>query len=265
MTDIEKVLKKLQDDPIGVNFDEVIQIGAPAVDSLCNLLNHEDDRIASDSAKALGYIGDKRAVEPLLQVVSEEDLFSWTGRWLQSVVALGRIKDAQAVEPLCEYLLMERNVWSRSGKPIHVAKALGEIGDSRAARSLCQAMDKLEQLDTNLGTELKNALIKIGSPSVPYLCQVLLKSKSSLGRSYAAMALSRTADSRAIEPLCQALKDEENAVRTYAKNTLNRIERETGHRIACLELQGATTEFKSGGKSSVGRRRFRWPWQRNDS
>jgi len=71
------------------------------VERLIQDLKHESSGVRSGAARALGKIGDARAVEPLIQALKDED----SGvRW-GAAMALGDIGDARAMEPLLKAFL----------------------------------------------------------------------------------------------------------------------------------------------------------------
>ncbi|MBU7044984.1 MAG: HEAT repeat domain-containing protein [Theionarchaea archaeon] len=48
-------------------------IGEPAVESLIEALNDDNERVRLVALNAFGYIGDRRAVEPLIAILKSED------------------------------------------------------------------------------------------------------------------------------------------------------------------------------------------------
>jgi len=97
------------------------------VSLLISALKDESSVIRRDASKALGEIGDKRAVGPLIQALNDEDLFVRK----EAATSLGEIGDERAVEPLIQALNdKDADVRSRS------AAALGKIGDERAIAPL---------------------------------------------------------------------------------------------------------------------------------
>jgi HEAT repeat protein len=111
------------------------------------------------AAKALGAIGDAKAVEPLIQNLEdgraaarrarkalaaigepagESALQALGSMWGREAVAeaLGQIGDPRAVEPLIRML---DNLWGRKA----AAKALGKIGDPRAVRPLLKMLNSI--------------------------------------------------------------------------------------------------------------------------
>jgi hypothetical protein len=206
--------------------NELIELGTPAVEPVCQLLDSPNERIGEVATKILGAIGDTRAVEPLLQVVRNEEK-TGSVRWHSSVEALGRIKDRRAVEPLCYYLKLDNKRWA-PGAPFSAAEALGQIKDARAAEPLCQM---LEGLTINHNHQiLQEALQQIGKPAILPLCQELNRGRNALGRTCAAMALGNIVadvgqvDVYILTSLRRALKDKDRSVREWAAISLKQIE-----------------------------------------
>ena len=143
------------------------QIGdARAVEPLIATLKHWDKDVQQAAAEALGEIGDAQAVEPLIVALSK---FKTVMVRRAAAEALGEIGDAQAVEPLIA-ALSDKAEAVREG----VAKALGKISDARAVDALIVALSK-------------DKVVKV--------CQA------------AAEALGEIGDARAVGPLIAALSD----------------------------------------------------------
>jgi HEAT repeat protein len=139
----------------------IVKLGFPAVIPLIAALQDEKRKVRSFAAKALGYMGDTRAVEPLITILQND----WEVRSsaalalgslkdmraaevliaalqdknsevrLYAALALGSLKDTRAVEPLITKL-KDANEYVRST----AARALGELGDKRAIPSLTLAL-----------------------------------------------------------------------------------------------------------------------------
>lgn len=120
-------------------YETLGKMGASAVEALLAALYEDVPNKSRAAIIALGNIGDRRATEPLLDVLNgnNEDL-----REL-AVVALGKIGDPKAVEAL---LGLFRGV-SESYR-ISAIKALGEIGDARAVVPLIQLFQKGAPIET---------------------------------------------------------------------------------------------------------------------
>jgi HEAT repeat protein len=191
------------------------------VEGLIKALKVGDWTVRDNAAKALGEIGDARAVQPLMETLNSwEDLkfvpFSNIGSLAveaSAAEALGKI-GKPAVEPLIEVLKVAKK-HIRKG----AALALGKIGDERAVEPLIEALR-----DEELGVRMDaaEALGKIGEPAVELLIQAL-KDEDSDVRYNAAVALGKIGDERAVEPLTQALKDKDGFVRWGVKKALKKL------------------------------------------
>lgn len=160
-------------------WDELVEIGSPAVEPLIEALKSEDSDtrrnaskalgelkdpsavgplIASlrdarsyvrrNAVKALGVLGDTRSVQPIIKLLNDPD----AGVRVDAVVALGALKDLKAVEPLCEVLSDED-----SDVRINAIEVLGEMGDRRAMEPLTNCLR-----DWRLGPIATGALFKLG-------------------------------------------------------------------------------------------------------
>jgi HEAT repeat protein len=119
-----------------------------AVEPLLALLNHKRPEIAIAATRALGDIGGSPAVEGLLQIAVNSESPTVQVEAEKSLIKIG----APAVGPLVAQL--------KSGDPRErktAVRILGEIGDRRALRPLISARD-----DNSLQPELHAALEKLG-------------------------------------------------------------------------------------------------------
>ena len=134
----------------GMAVDSLTYIGDPATDALIGLLVKGESDVRGLAANALGRIGDKRAVEPLIDALqSYDDLFL---RGL-AAGALERIGDKLAVEPLIAALKHDDPLMRTVA-----AWGLGEIRGESAMRPLIKA---LGDNDPRVGWEAIHALRKI--------------------------------------------------------------------------------------------------------
>ena len=97
----------------------------------------------------LGDIGDRRAVEPLIELLKDIDQVQ-----ICSVEALGKIGDKRAVKPLIELLNNGDNFVRK-----YVANALGYIGDERAVEPLIELLNNGSPRERTCAA---NALHQIG-------------------------------------------------------------------------------------------------------
>ncbi|HAH20008.1 MAG TPA: hypothetical protein DCL49_03795, partial [Candidatus Omnitrophica bacterium] len=96
--DIEKLIKQLDYLGYGTSafaYKKLVAIGTPAVEPLIRALGNRTYRIRCGAARALGEIGDARAVEPLIKILGDGERYS-----AYAAEALGKIGDARAVNPL---------------------------------------------------------------------------------------------------------------------------------------------------------------------
>ncbi|MBI3914560.1 MAG: HEAT repeat domain-containing protein [Chloroflexi bacterium] len=87
-----------------------------------------DPKLRAIAARALGEIGEARAIEPLITALHDE-----SAQVCQAAAeSLGRLGDKRAIEPLREILSQNQDPKVR----IAAAEALGRFHDARAAESL---------------------------------------------------------------------------------------------------------------------------------
>ena len=185
-------------------------VGGPeaeqAVETLTAALKDEErGGIARPAAaKALGQLGDARAVKPLLAAL-KDNKWSWSSRLRETAAeALGKLGDARAVEPLIA-ALKDKELSVR----LAAAGALGELGHAAAVEPLVAA---LERTSSPLCATVAEALGKLGDArAVEPLIALWHTILSYLGGDYTdalkatARALGALKDSRSVEPLIAAL------------------------------------------------------------
>lgn len=215
----------------------LVKIGKPAVLPLITALQHDKETVRQNAARALGEIGDPRAIEPLKRAFKSN--LKWGRGWAQGV--LERF-GAPAVPFFIESL--------ESSSPhlrANAAMALGKIGDQRATLSLISALRDenwrvrsnaafafevlkepaareplllaLEDNNVNVRNGAAIALASIGGPRVLDRLIEHLKNDAA-ARPDVAIALGRLGDRKAVEPLINALDDEDDFVRTVVAGAL---------------------------------------------
>lgn len=127
------------------------------VQSFIGLLNSEDPILRAAAADALGWIGDIRAVPPLLARLQSADEHEAVREI--AAEALGKLGDRAAVQPLIN-TLDDPGEWIRRA----AAQSLGELGDRRAMDPLSvllgdespmvqdAAFDAIKRLSTDMFT-----------------------------------------------------------------------------------------------------------------
>ncbi|CAG0947812.1 partial putative phycocyanin operon protein Z, partial [Anaerolineae bacterium] len=98
----------------------LIKIGKPAVELLINALSSSSSEICGHAIRALGKIGDGRAVEPLIQVFKGRN---WINIWT-TVQSLGELKDPKAVKPLINVILQYNDEYLK-GAALYALRQIG--------------------------------------------------------------------------------------------------------------------------------------------
>jgi len=197
-------------------------IGPPAGEPLIKSLNNDDISIRVNSVMLLGGMEEKRAVDPLIEMLNfQSDDFALNSirLRLESATALGKIRDPRAGPALINAL---RDTSPRVRE--RAASALQEIGPAVA--------DQLRNVLTDEDTGVRiNAARILGefkdTASVEPLIQAVLvdiaEDKSWLFRVEVAKALGKIKDPRAIDPLNTLLSDRVSYVRDMAEWAINEI------------------------------------------
>lgn len=201
--------------------DALARLGESAVLRLIKALQDEDGYVREAAASALGKIGDKRAVEPLIAAMRYQDERTYEDSEdeearVSAARALGEIGEAKAFEPLLQEVSHEdcAMVWA-------AMEALGKLRNPRAVPQLTQA---LHVMDVDGKKTAAEALVKIGEPAVLPLIDYI-KDERKRGRIFAVMALGRLADARSIDALTELLNDPNEYVRSCAAETIEEIKR----------------------------------------
>ncbi len=173
------------------------------------LASDRDADLQSRAARALGELGDDRAVPALIDALNRGNVRE-RGALLE---ALGRLGDPRAVQVLIN-ALTDRS----SPDKATAAEALGRLGDRRAIVPLAQAM-KLS--DSRLRAAAAGALVEFGEASVPDLVD-LLKIVSDELNIAVCEDLGQIRDTRAVDPLVRLLQSPNTGVRAAASRALHK-------------------------------------------
>ncbi len=141
-----------------------------AVDPLIKLMFKDPDTaVKQDAIRALGEIGDSRAIDALLSVLDQPTLKT------EAITALGKIGDPKALPTLTKIIkglvtkayegrmaACEDNLYQEDLPPVEAAvKALAQIGDERAIPTLQQGLKS-----TLIRVEAAEALSSFGKTAV---------------------------------------------------------------------------------------------------
>ena len=141
--------------------ENATRMGCRAVNRLRRQLKNSDEVVQIAASRALGEIGDSRAVDDLLKVLEGNDV--WPVR-KAAAVALGQIGDAKAVPELMKCLLDDGQADSASIRN-SVARSLGQLGDSRAVGPLLQRLNRYQEDLTCQLEQAKTVLFDGGANS----------------------------------------------------------------------------------------------------
>ncbi|WP_236685616.1 HEAT repeat domain-containing protein [Geobacter pickeringii] len=189
-----------------------------AADELINLLHDKEaHRLHGAAAKALGDIGDRRAVEPLIRALDGP------GRDLHMVKTLAKLGNPRAVEPLLGLLRKSRSneTFDANNYLNESIEALGDLKDRRATGDLVPLLKKGNWYVKGITAR---ALGKIGDTgAVEPLIDGLCDKEENL-RKNAAIALAEIRDDRAIAPLVTVLnKSDDTSLREAAAWALGKF------------------------------------------
>jgi len=213
-----------------------------AFDDVVRALQSHDEEVREEAARALGDLGDRRAVNPLIELLGDDNRYVRR----EAAKSLGKIGDEHAIPALIN-ALKDEDRYGREG----AAEGLGGMGE-KAFPSLIRAIkdedwhvrmgaaiafriigdkDALKVLipamkDENrfVRREVIKSLGRIGDHSVIDTLIAALKDPDRSVRLRAVSALSKCNDKRVIEPLIEALNDEDSGVRLRVIRALEEID-----------------------------------------
>ncbi len=210
---IEPLLKKLGENSYREIAEALKKLGATPeqmVEGYLKALSSNSSYDRRSAAAALGKLGDRRAVEPLIARLEDEN--SSVRR--SAAEALGELGDKRAVEPLLKKLEKDYYYALKA-----TANALGKLGDRRAVEPL------LKKFGEDGYSEIAAALKKLGASQEQMVDGYLeaLSSNSFDASRSAAEALGKLGDKRAVGPLIARLGDDDFNVRKSAAEALGKL------------------------------------------
>ncbi len=180
------------------------------------------------AAEALGRIGDKKAVNGLIDALEDPDS---EVRW-KSAESLGKIKDLQALESLIYSLETDEDEYVRK----FAARALGELKDPLATDSLINALKDKEWAVRKSSAQ---ALGRIGDKKALKPLLNVLNDEDVDVRRQAVISLEKM-KKHAIKPLLEKLYDFDWQTRAISADALGRI----GDRKATMPLAKALSNSR---------------------
>ena len=201
--------------------------------------NRMDDRV--EAAKALGRIDDPRVVDFFIAVLDNNNS---TDRW-SAAKGLGEIGHTRAVEPLIA-ALKDENWEVRKA----AADGLGRIGDSRAVKPLLKVRGrKGSEWDVSHAAHM--ALIRIGKTDLKPLVAALMDDDEWV-RERAGGVLWSIGET-AVEPLITALNSENKGVREVSARSLGHIHDSRAVEPLIAALKDENWEVRRAAFGSLGR------------
>jgi len=217
-----------------VRLDALVRIGPASVEPLIQSIRDQQGSLPV-AAEALGLIGDSRAVEALISLLKNKS--SLTRR--KASGALAKIHDPRAIHPLIEGLRFfeDKNYFrpailtfeEKAEDPLiealghenkyiraQAAEALGEIGSTKAAPALILLLN-----ETTTIFPAMDALKNIGPMAVDPLIEALKDENNNTGT--IAYLLGKIGDRRATLPLIEVTHHAGEKVRFEAVQALNWI------------------------------------------
>ena len=152
----------------------------------------------NEAARALGEIGDLKAVLPLIEALNNKG-------YRHAALSLGKLKDKRAVVPLISRL--KSNDWAMRGT---AALSLGRIGDKRGTIPIINA---LKRKDWKGSAEIWWAVEALGEINDPRAVDILISIVNEHNEAfgwYAVVALGKYNTTRAISTLVNELNNTRN-------------------------------------------------------
>ena len=193
------------------DWENLVALGKPAVAPLIKALEDEDRNVRYETARALGELKDKGAVEPLIKALNEDESRHTREEAARS---LGKLSDARAIEPLIKALGDKEWLVSHD-----VAKALVTFG----VLIVEPLIQELANENQQVREQAAFALGELDDPRAVEPLITLLTDEHYRTRRAAARSLGELGDIKAVEPLINALTDENKGVQTSAARALGHL------------------------------------------
>lgn len=192
-------------------------------------LKSDNRAIRLSAAEVLGEIGDQRAVDPLIESLNDEN----NSVRNSAAVSLGKLKDKRAIKPLLA-ILRDTDEQAQN----NTTSALGELSDEEVQASAIIALGNLRNkkvirpilkfLTFRNRNLMEAAVLALGELQARVAVEALLKilnnhDKTNLARHFAAVALGKIGDKRALNPLISALSDDDVVIRIAAADGLGQL------------------------------------------
>ena len=192
---------------------ELIALGKPAVESLLQALKSPVPRVRYWSVAALGRIGEKRAIEPLVQLLQADPdpLVRSTVVWYLQFFQDDR------VWPIVVGALRDRNRMVRGW-------AIRSLEENHRPEAEAELRKLLQHPDAHTRYDALAALIRVLKSGHQEVIRSMMKDREPLVRTGALRCLTLLEEKRPeiLEPMIEALLDEDRGVRATAARLLRK-------------------------------------------
>ena len=182
----------------------------------------QKDHSAQFAAQALGNLGDKQAVEPLIAALKTAPELN-TRR--NAATALGKLQDTRAVPPLTDALQDKEAGVKESAKGAlkQLVSKDPQIAQLESQKNVKELITLLQQKDYR-SPYIAELLGSLGDKRAvePLIAALKFTTPKDI-RPSAAGALGKLQDSRAVPPLIETLKDQDVGVKQSAKEALKQL------------------------------------------
>jgi HEAT repeat protein len=190
--------------------DDLVRVGADAVELLVEALEDANPNVRAGAARALGKIGDQRALGPLIFRLRYEP----DAEVRKPLVWALHLGGERAVAPLID-ALRDHDEWVRFGAVVVLAK-IGTAAVTPLMRALYDA-------DAQVRVGAAETLGRIGDRQALDALADLLHDVNDSAWKQAAVAMGRMGDARAVRPLVKILQGPVNDLFTRAIKALGQI------------------------------------------
>ncbi|MBI4971572.1 MAG: HEAT repeat domain-containing protein [Candidatus Omnitrophica bacterium] len=203
-------------------FLSVSLLFADEVKDLVKQTESQDFNTWYPAFKKLGTIKDSKAVDALIGIMKNASETSRREYAVEELYNYEGPKDPRAVDPLIE-------VMKKDSERMVRAKAAYALGEFKAVKATAPLMETLNDTDSYVREQAAEAIGKIASggskdeKAFNLLLNVLQNDSVSAVRDSAALGLAGFKDSRAVDPLIRALKDQDYLVRAFSCSSLGSI------------------------------------------
>lgn len=203
------------------------------IDTHLQQLNHKEVPVRLYGAYALGVIGDEQAVQPLINLLQDSDLYVRVA----AIDALGEIGHSAAVKPLND-LLEDENYLIRAHAEKALTKIIPEAKQTHQIKRYTKDLsDPIRRIRLQAVKELISLQPKLAPIYRRQLAIIDLTDADETIRANSAAELGSIGDAQVVEPLSGLLKDESRVVRRTVVITLRQIATRLGSAMIATATQ----------------------------